>query len=267
MNMKISIITVTLNNLEGLRKTAESVLGQTYDDFEYIILDGGSTDGSIEYINTLDFKGKKKSEKDSGIYNAMNKAVGMADGDYCLFMNAGDTFYDNEVLQKAGSQLGKADLYVGHTVEIGERTIEGMAPDPLTVGYLLERSIYHQSTFIRTQMLREHPYNEAHKITSDWEFFFERWLHGAKYEKLDFFVSNYYLGGYSFQHVELIDVERKETIDRLIPPRLFDYFCPAREEKKSRLEKKIETAMKMPPVQRDLKILRNAIKQLFKDLF
>ena len=147
--MKISVITVVYNDLAGLKKTAESVLSQTSADFEYIILDGESTDGTVEYMNSLQFRGKKKSQSDSGIYNAMNTAVKMAEGDYCLFMNAGDTFHDNKVLDKAAQILGKADIYVGNTIEIGEKKMEFPAPYPMTVGHLLKTSIYHQSTFTR----------------------------------------------------------------------------------------------------------------------
>ena len=96
-DMKISVITVVLNDLEGLKKTVNSVLSQRGEDFEYIILDGGSTDGSWEYIESLNFRGMKKSAPDTGIYNAMNNAVLLANGEYCLFLNAGDTFYDEQV--------------------------------------------------------------------------------------------------------------------------------------------------------------------------
>ena len=99
--MKISIITVVLNDLEGLRRTAESVLSQEGADYEYVVLDGGSTDGSWEYIDSLEFRGIKRKEADKGIYNAMNNAVVLASGDYCLFLNAGDTFCDKNVLAKA----------------------------------------------------------------------------------------------------------------------------------------------------------------------
>lgn len=283
--MKISVITVVYNDLEGLKKTVSSVLSQTCKDFEYVILDGGSTDGCVEYIKSLDFRGVKKSEPDKGIYNAMNKAIKMANGDYCLFLNAGDTFYDEQVLENADKKIGIADIYVGSTVEIGERIQRFLAPYPMTVGHLLKTSIYHQSTFTRRTLLLQHPYNEQHKIVSDWEFFFERWLAGCSYEKLDFFVANYYLGGFSYEHRDLIDIERQEVIDRLIPPRVREYYeseiiakenvlrrdihnnNPQTKVVKSKLEKKLEIAMTQPPVARDLKILRNAFKALLKDIF
>ena len=252
--MKITVITVVYNDLEGLKKTANSVLNQTCTDFEYIILDGGSTDGCVEYMNTLKFRGQKKSEPDNGIYNAMNKAVKMATGDYCLFLNAGDTFCDEFVIEKANQKLGVADIYVGSTVEIGEIPQKFPAPYPMTVGHLMRTSIYHQSTFTRRTLLLQYPYNENHKIVSDWEFFFERWLAGCSYDKLDFFVSNYYLGGFSYEHRDLIDIERQEVIDRLVPRRIREYYeseiqshmnSPEIIEKpKSKLESKLEIAMK-----------------------
>ncbi len=266
--MKISIITVVFNDLKGLKKTVASVLEQTSDDYEYIILDGGSTDGCIEYIKSLKFRGKYKSEPDSGIYNAMNKAVKMAEGDYCLFMNAGDTFYNSQIIEKAAGAMTDADIYVGHTIEIGENILESKAPFPMTIQHLLKTSIYHQSTFTKRELLLKHPYNENHKIVSDWEFFFERWLNNCSYEVLDFFVSYYYLGGYSFVHQDIIKTEREEVINRLIPLRLRMALTEQHEEKeKTQLEIKIDKAMKMSPVQRDLKILRNAFKALLKDLF
>ena len=96
--MKVSVITVVYNDVEGLKRTIPSVLNQRSNDYEYIILDGGSTDGTLEYLSSLSIKGKIKSEPDTGIYNAMNKAANMAEGAYVLFMNAGDTFYDHDVL-------------------------------------------------------------------------------------------------------------------------------------------------------------------------
>ena len=260
--MKVSVITVVFNDLEGLKKTIDSVIGQTYKAFEYIIWDGGSTDGTAEYLKTLPSDITTKSEPDTGIYNAMNKAVKMAKGDYCLFMNAGDSFYDSNVLSKAAEIIGDADLYVGNTIEVGEESKEMPAPEPLTVGYLINKYIYHQSTFIRTDLLREHPYNEKLKIVSDWEFFFERWLTGCSYQKLDFIVSKFYLGGISSTHYDELVTERQQVIDRLVPPRIREYYEP-----KNLLEEKIKKALGMPPVTRDLKIIRNAFKALLRDLF
>ena len=269
--MKISIITVVLNDLEGLRRTAESVLSQEGADYEYVVLDGGSTDGSWEYIDSLEFRGIKRKAADKGIYNAMNNAVVLASGDYCLFLNAGDTFCDKNVLAKAEAIVGACDFYVGHTYEIGKRTIKGMAPDPLTLDYLMQTSIYHQSTFIRRELLLKHPYNEQHKVVSDWEFFFERWLSGCTYQKLDFFVSNYYLGGFSFVHQDLIGKERKEFMQKLLPQRIIDGSYMGRQEQddtqESYEQRRILQTMARPAIQRDLNLIRYGFKFLIRDIF
>lgn len=269
--MKISIITVVLNDLTGLKKTVNSVLSQQCVDFEYVILDGGSSDGTWEYIESLKIKGITKQASDTGIYNAMNNAVKLASGIFCLFLNAGDTFVDDFVLLKANEALGDSDLYVGHTVEIGERVIKGMAPNPLTMDYLIRNSIYHQSTFIRRSLLLEHPYNEKHKIVSDWEFFFERWIAGCSYDYLDFFVSNYYLGGFSFVNQELINIERRECLERILPSRILDGTYKGSHDNVISCEgyeqQKISKVMLCSPIQRDLNLIRYGIKFLIKDIF
>ena len=104
--MKLSIITVNFNNVEGLRKTAESIVSQTFQDFEWIVIDGGSTDGSKELIEQYsDRIAYWCSEKDSGIYNAMNKGVRYAKGEYINFMNSGDCFADSSVLSDVSERL------------------------------------------------------------------------------------------------------------------------------------------------------------------
>lgn len=94
MKKKVSVITVNYNNLKGLERTISSVLLQSFSDFEYIIVDGGSSDGSKEYIESKqEYINQWVSEKDHGVYNAMNKAIRMAQGEYCIFMNSGDHFF------------------------------------------------------------------------------------------------------------------------------------------------------------------------------
>lgn len=275
--MKISVITVVFNDLAGLKKTVKSVLSQDDKNFEYIIIDGNSTDGCKEYIQELASFAKVKSEPDTGIYNAMNKAVRMAKGKYCIFMNAGDEFCDCTVIGKANKELQDMDFYVGHTIEIGEKKTQRFpAPSKMSVGHLLSTSIYHQSTFTRTQLLLKNPYREDLKIVSDWAFFFKQWLNGATYKHLNFFVSNYYLGGYSSQNVTKIEKERKRVINDLIPARLQEHY----KDKTERLEKRVKLykeenkvvdrvrrALDKSPLARDLSLIRYGIKFFIKDLF
>ena len=112
--MKYSIITVNFNNKEGLRKTIESVIRQSFRDFEYIVIDGGSTDGSADILKEYDAQiDYWVSEPDKGIYNAMNKGIVQAKGEYLNFMNSGDYFYDNQVLQHVADYGYDTDFIVG----------------------------------------------------------------------------------------------------------------------------------------------------------
>ena len=266
--MKISVITVVFNNLEGIKRTVQSVATQKDKNFEYIIVDGNSTDGTKEYVLSIDVAQKKISEPDNGIYNAMNKAVKLAEGEFCIFMNAGDQFHDDKVILNANRELGYADLYVGHTVEVGKDITQCFtAPKSLTIEYLLNNSIYHQSSFIRTSLLKEHPYSEKYKIVSDWAFFTERWLNGAEYCPLNFYVSYYFLDGYSQQHVEDINIERTEFIHSILPMRVYDmiYSQSRFMQKESKVERKVRISMEKAPISRDLSLIRYGGKFLFKD--
>lgn len=113
--MKLSIITVNRNNTEGLRKTIESVVSQTYTDFEYIIIDGASTDGSVdiikEYADRITYW---VSEPDNGIYNAMNKGILKAKGEYLQFLNSGDWLVDEGVLQTMIKYTDDVDILIGN---------------------------------------------------------------------------------------------------------------------------------------------------------
>lgn len=171
---KITIITVNFNNLEGLKKTAESVLSQTYKDFEFIIVDGGSRDGSKEYIEEIsDNVTLWVSEPDSGIYNAMNKGIKMAKGDYICFLNSGDIFFEGDTLAQAAEKIdGNIGIYYGDVFFDHARKKRLIpAPKKLAFPFLIANSINHQSTFIKRNLFDEvFYYNEDLKIIADWEF-------------------------------------------------------------------------------------------------
>ena len=119
MEKKISIITINYNNLKGLKRTIPSVLSQSYINYEYIVVDGGSNDGSKEYIASQQQNITQWiSEKDNGVYNAMNKAVNMATGEYCLFMNSGDHFFSSLALEDAVTEMKNEDYFVGRTIVV-----------------------------------------------------------------------------------------------------------------------------------------------------
>lgn len=172
----ISIITVNYNNLDGLKKTVLSVLEQTYKAFEYIIIDGGSTDGSAEYIK-LQKSGLSYwvSEKDKGIYDGMNKGLSHATGDYCLFLNSGDFFADKNVLSSIFdiSYFITEDLIIGRQKFINKRghISKGWKIDEKEIDerFLWYNTLPHQATFIKTSVLREiGGYDLDYPICADW---------------------------------------------------------------------------------------------------
>ena len=141
----------------------------------------------------------------------------------------------------------------------------------MTAKFLLETSIMHQSTFIRTSLLKHKPYNESHKIVSDWEYFFYEWIFNNKqYVPLDMIVSVFYLGGISNNEKSLRqnEKERKDVINKLLPQRIQNELLQKEQaaiKEKSKIEIKIEKALSKPPIQRDWKLLRNSFKFLLQD--
>jgi glycosyltransferase involved in cell wall biosynthesis len=225
MNKKLSIITVNYNNLEGLKKTVESVVNQTWTAFEHIIIDGGSTDGSKEYIEsqtaTVDYW---VSEKDSGIYNAMNKAIKAASGDYLLFLNSGDDLIDNDILKTANSKLVDKEIVYFDINVIGKNTFYvKKCPDFLSFSYLFKETLPHQSTFIKRALFdRVGHYDESLKIVADWKFFIIAITkREATYKHVDAVLSNFYLDGLSSTND--FSQERRVVLELLFTEYLSDY--------------------------------------------
>jgi len=169
---KFSIITVCLNEGEAIRDTCESIVTQTNRDFEWIVIDGGSTDGTLEilreYEDSIDCL---ISEQDSGIYNAMNKGAAKASGHYLIFMNGGDRFACSDALlfasQAQGAQMLYGDVYLGD--QSGD--VETY-PDVVESGYMLRKMIPHQTTFYeRATFEAVGGYDESFKIAGDYDLY------------------------------------------------------------------------------------------------
>lgn len=171
---KLSVITINKNHLEGLISTFRSIKSQTCQDFEFIVIDGASTDGSAEFLeqhkSMIDYY---ISEPDHGIYNAMNKGIRYADGDYCLFMNSGDVFYDGKVIEKLLPYLdGRSSLIIGESI-YPDGFIH-KAPSGMKLKYFWSNSLPHQATFIARELFIQHGYyRENYRCASDMFFFFE----------------------------------------------------------------------------------------------
>lgn len=226
MNKKLSIITINYNNCDGLRNTMASVLSQTaFEKFEYIVVDGGSSDGSLELIKSLSNRVTRwVSERDKGIYNAMNKGVSLANGEYCLFINSGDVLHDSDVINKVFPKLDDAGFIIGRIKLLKNGELSKVA-DPLTMQCFYNGSIPHPATFIRRDLLMSSPYDESYKIVSDWKFTIQKIIiENTSYTLLDTVISDYDCNGVSGINTGFVNEERRRVYAELIPERiLLDY--------------------------------------------
>jgi glycosyltransferase involved in cell wall biosynthesis len=171
--LKISIITINKDNCQGLIKTSESVLSQGYKNFEYIVIDGNSSDGSRNYIESISDKiNYWVSEPDTGIYPAMNKGIAVAQGDYLLFLNSADSLHKVSTLEEIDQHFDGTDLIVGVTNYLRTNGQSYLSEFTNNMNYLIKASLPHQSTFIRRELLLD-GYDEALSICADWKFFLE----------------------------------------------------------------------------------------------
>ena len=219
---KLSIITINYNNCDGLLKTIKSIVNQTWKDFEYIVIDGGSTDGSVEVIKEYtDRINYWVSEPDKGIYNALNKGVDVAKGEYCNFMNSGDCFYSPDVLEHVFSKKTVADIICGNTQLDYLKT----PPQEITLEILFNTSICHQCAFIRSSLMKKYGYDESYKIVADRKFFLQAFISdNCSYQAIDVDVVKYDITGLSAQNPVLSRLEYDKVLTELIPERIrLDY--------------------------------------------
>ena len=172
--LKISIITINKNNIKGLKKTINSVLEQTFTNYEYIVIDGNSDDGSKkliqQYSSKIDYW---ISEPDKGIYNAMNKGIERANGEYCLFLNSGDFLYNETALEELLKSKPTADIVYTNQHRFGEKGERITTfPDELTFYWLYTEYLPHNCTLFKRHLFDEIGlYSEEYKIISDWLFY------------------------------------------------------------------------------------------------
>ncbi|MBD5322489.1 MAG: glycosyltransferase [Bacteroides sp.] len=197
-NQKITVVTVCYNAVNEIEKTIQSVINQTYPDMEYIIMDGGSTDGTVDiirkYADRIDYW---VSERDGGIYEAMTKGIEHATGDYINFMNAGDTFFDNRVLEEvfAGRHY-EEDVIYGSNLNRYKGGYKSFHPSPIDVmpGSM---PFCHQSTFTKTSVLREHPFDRTFRRVADYIFFRNLYENGGTFRRVPRYISVYDEYGFS----------------------------------------------------------------------
>ena len=208
--MKISIITICLNRHEVIKDTIESVLSQKYNNIEYIVIDGGSSDGSLEIINSYSSNiDCLISEPDNGIYQAINKGLSRVTGDVVGLLHAGDLLYDNNVFSNVVGHFKQcdSDLIYGHSVVYTEdrKRIIRKNVSPEYKDNLMKYGWFpsHQSIYFKSSVFDQYGnYNENYKIAADYEFLLRLLLvHKIKAKRLDMFLLKFHLGGASSKNI------------------------------------------------------------------
>lgn len=237
---KLTIITINYNNASGLSRTIDSVLNQTSRDFEYIIVDGASTDTSCKIIRDkgfvvnggLEFNGIMItciSEPDTGIYNAMNKGIQVAKGEYIHFLNSGDWLVDAFVVEKMQNELDclinsgqQPDIFVGNKIMVrpdGKVRYGRNDKRPVTALTFYRGTIEHTSAYIRKAMFDVvGMYDESLRIVSDYKWYFDAVLnHNALVAFTDIYVSYFDNTGISSTNLTLDKAERRQVLEQMLP--------------------------------------------------
>ncbi len=238
---KLSIITINLNNAEGLKLTIDSVLAQTNKDFEYIIIDGASTDGSVSCIKQAlesdsSLSIKWISEKDTGIYNAMNKGIALAEGEYLLMLNSADYLVDASVVDSILPYLDGTDIVQGNIIVSRGNSMfihKGYAHSELSLIEILHGDFPHQATFTRKSVFKDYGlFDESYRLISDYIFYVKALGFGrASFKYIDLNISFFDPDGLSSQNQAIQKVEEDRFNEEYIPPRLA--LCINENEKKS----------------------------------
>lgn len=228
-NPKLSIITINYNNRIGLLQTIQSVLAQTTQDFEYIVIDGNSADGSKsiieQYVDKLTIG---VSEPDRGIYHAMNKGIQQASGTFLLFLNSGDILKDYSVLDRVYCHLNEDDIIYSDLEVITDQGAHIQKHyDSLSFQYFLKASLPHPASFIKKSLfVRYGLYDESLKICSDWKFFTEVICRqNARYKYINDVWSTHFADGVSSlkENQSLIQDERRSYLDEAFSAFMIDY--------------------------------------------
>lgn len=174
--MKLTIITINFNHKEGLQRTIDSIVNQTFTDYEWIVIDGGSTDGSKELLEQYQFHFSWWcSEPDKGVYNAMNKGIAHATGEYINFMNSGDVFATSTILEEIFNKLHEADVLFGRMVVgtiNGEEYWANMMKPRLRWFDFYSATLNHQSTFTKREIFVKYgSFDESYRVYGDWRYF------------------------------------------------------------------------------------------------
>lgn len=209
----ISVITVVYNDCNNISKTLESVLSQDYADIEYIVIDGNSTDGTVDEIRKYrDNINYFISEPDTGIYDAMNKGLVIASGEYVIFMNSGDVFYDNHVLSKIFNHvILLPDVIYGKTIgkHRGGKLLQTLSPFFRSKSYCPAVGICHQSVLVKRHLAVDYRFDHDYKVCADHKMLYDLYKAGYKFEEYNGVISEIICDeGYSDMQLKLKLKER-----------------------------------------------------------
>ena len=218
---KVSVVTVSFNTRDCIEKTIKSVLGQTYDNVEYLIIDGGSTDGAQEIIGRYADKiDCFISERDRGLYDGMNKGIAAATGDYIIFMNADDVFADDRVLADVAAFAAlhpEAEVIFGGCEQVWEHGTYTVNPQEAAIGHKM--AISHQATFVKLSVIRTHPFDLSYRYAADFEQLSHFHIEGRTFERLDRTIARVEMrGGTTHDH----EIESAEEMYSIIESRGID---------------------------------------------
>jgi len=235
-SLKISVITLTYNALDYLKKTFSSVISQDYENLEYIVVDGNSSDGSKQWLEECSCLLNGRiifsyiSEDDKGIYDAMNKGIQRFSGDYCIFLNSGDTFVDPQVVSRVTQAItihNMPDVVYGNIIKQGKVVVAGEARN-------FHRMYYcHQAAFISRQCLLEYPFDTKYHLSADFKQSKQLLSSGKRFFHVNQIISEYDTTGISNKnrskglkeniHI-ILELDDFKSRLRLIPHLLLPYI-------------------------------------------
>ena len=199
--VSLSIITINYNNRDGLTRTIASVKSQTFADYEWIVIDGGSTDGSRDLIEAnKELFAYWCSEPDGGIYDAINKGIAHAGGQYISCMNSGDEYFSSDTLSSVFAHPLTADIVYGDWYKVyPDRRVLCRMPYPMDLYIFYYHNICHQAMFVRTAALQEKGFDPTYRVCADYARWMEMLFAGASFQKVDTVVCCYDMTGVSSQ--------------------------------------------------------------------